>query len=191
MLYLESELRELAKSSLGIYKSAAVALAEIDEDIPLSQKFDIFLSHSYTDKALIFGLKTDWEMLGYSVYVDWVVDAHLSRDSVSKTTAALLRQRMQNCKSLFFATSSNSSASKWMPWELGFFDARSNARVAICPIANEVADDFKGQEYLGLYPFVQKDPIKDKNKDGLWIHESKTKYVSFDAWVKGKEPQER
>ena len=34
----------------------------------------------------------------------------------------MLRQRMDHCRFLLFATSKASPDSKWMPWELGYFD---------------------------------------------------------------------
>jgi hypothetical protein len=62
---------------------------------------------------------------------------------------------MRNSQSLIFATSSASSQSKWMPWELGYFDGFKPGYVAILPLVPSTYSDFKGQEYLGLYPYVE------------------------------------
>jgi len=134
-------------------------------------RFDIFLSHSYKDKDIIPALKKELESMGYTVYVDWITDKLLSREEVTKETAKVLQKRMQQSECLFFATSENSPNSKWMPWELGYFDGIKNKRVAILPISknnNNFSEYFQGQEYLGLYCWIVKDK-KDYARDDLFI----------------------
>jgi len=157
--------------------------------------YDIFLSHSYNDRAIIPALKAELEKLDYKVYVDWIDDKLLSRDNVSKDTAKVLQKRMKQSKCLIYATSENSSSSRWMPWELGYFDGIKDKMVGILPIkkyGNNFRDDFKGEEYLGLYYYIDKDTIRGENKEALWIRESSSKYIIFDAWLNnGKQPYER
>jgi hypothetical protein len=43
-----------------------------------------------------------------------------------------------------------------MPWELGYFDGLKPGYVWILPLVMDYDSEFKGQEYLGLYP-----PIED------------------------------
>jgi hypothetical protein len=121
----------------------------------LSTTFDVFLSHSILDAQVILGVKSLLEAEGLSVYVDWVEDAELDRSRVTVRTADMLRTRMRHCSSLIFATSSNSSNSKWMPWELGYFDGFKPGFVSILPLVQSRYDDFRGQEYLGLYPYIE------------------------------------
>ncbi|WP_228136599.1 hypothetical protein [Acinetobacter pittii] len=89
------------------------------------------------------------------VYVDWIDDRHLDRSKVTSKTADTLRVRMRQSKSLLYIATDNSSQSKWMPWELGYFDGYSSGKVAILPILNHQYESFSGQEYLGIYPLVQ------------------------------------
>jgi hypothetical protein len=43
-----------------------------------------------------------------------------------------------------------------MPWELGYFDGFKPMFVWILPLVMDYDSEFKGQEYLGLYPTVDK-----------------------------------
>ena len=43
-----------------------------------------------------------------------------------------------------------------MPWELGYFDGFKPRHVWILPLVAESDSEFKGQEYLGLYPPIEK-----------------------------------
>ncbi len=173
MLFTKSQLRtssnyyEMANES--IYKNS------------LQNSFDIFLSHSYKDKEYIIGLKQLLENYGYSVYVDWIVDSHLNRSKINKDTAEQIRKRMNQCKCLFYATSDNSPDSKWMPWELGYFDGY-NGKVAIVPISDVTTSTFSGQEYLSLYPYVDEAFTQEKTKKKLWLNEG-SNASSLENWL--------
>lgn len=169
---------------------------ESAENIHINEydRFDIFLSHSYSDRKIIPALKRQLESLGYTVYVDWIVDKLMSRQNVTSKTAEVLQKRMKQSKSLFYATSENTPNSKWMPWELGYFDGLKNKRVAILPLkttSNRFSDDFKGQEYLGLYYYVDIAQLSNSTKKALFINESSNKYSNYDKWLNGEEPYVR
>ena len=118
--------------------------------------FDVFLSHSFDDAQLILGIKTVIERQGFTVYVDWIEDRQLSRAHVTPSAADVLRGRMRSCRSFLYAATDHAPQSKWMPWELGYFDGLRQGLVAILPIARDGAAAFQGQEYLGLYPHVDR-----------------------------------
>ena len=184
-LFTESELLSTRKSYRDFMQKSASTIILEERKIPMTQSFDVFLSHSYLDKELIIGLKGELEKLNYSVYVDWISDEELDRRKVSKETADIIRKRMKNCKCLFFATSTNSTYSKWMPWECGYFDGLIGY-VAILPVAKTNQSTYNGQEYLGLYPFVDK--ATSNGKETLFINEATDIYVSFEKWLKGEKP---
>lgn len=118
------------------------------------------------------------ENMGYTVYLDWREDPQLDRSNVSRETANTLRQRMKQSKCLIFATSESSSKSKWMPWELGFFNGLKKSKVGVLPIVtrSRKSDDFRSQEYLGLYYYMV--------KTGETIYDnSKYEYVDFENWL--------
>lgn len=110
------------------------------------------------------------------VYVDWIDDRQLNRENVDAQTADQLRNRMKNCKSLFFATSENSINSKWMPWELGYFDGLKN-KFAILPIITSTTSYYEGQEYLGLYDYV------DNGHTEIYIRSITGTKTTFKLWL--------
>lgn len=77
-----------------------------------------------------------------------------------------------------------------MPWELGFADAHTKGLAAICPISSTYESTFHGQEYLGIYPYVEE--TEDNNKKmRLWVCENSSRYVTFDQWLAGMKPYDR
>lgn len=150
--------------------------------------FDIFLSHSFLDKAEVEGLYIELTRMGYKVYVDWIIDPHLDRNNVTKSTATHIRKRLNSSKTLLLAISENASVSKWMPWELGYVDGHTN-KCAIIPVSRESnpASSYKGVEYLSLYPFIKKE-LDTTNKQRLWVIEAASYYVVFDSWLIGMQP---
>lgn len=188
-LLTTSAVRARAQKSVSNNFSAASVLTERMQKQASAAGHDIFLSHAFDDKEMILGVALTLEDLGYAVYLDWRDDPSLDRKNVNQATAFKLRERMQKSKCLFFATTENTSNSKWMPWELGFKDGHNN-RSAILPLQATSPNDFKGQEYLGIYPYIIQQR-SDKQEEKLWVQRSRTCYVAFDAWLMGKEPFER
>ncbi|WP_405597046.1 MULTISPECIES: toll/interleukin-1 receptor domain-containing protein [unclassified Pseudoalteromonas] len=173
----------LKESDLRTYKAKSLASNEsYSGESYSSEKFDIFLSHSYLDQNIVLGLKGYLEENGLSVYIDWIDDSQLERDSVNEETAETLRTRMKQCESLLFATSSNSSTSKWMPWECGYFDGM-NGKIAILPISTTDEESFKGQEYLGLYPYI------DVAGSTIWVNDVKSGFCNIKDWLNGRSPR--
>lgn len=174
-------------------KASAILNESISEQKLFSntdKTYDIFLSHSSEDKKLITGLKLELEDIGYTVYIDWVDDPKLDRTHVTKTTAHLLQKRMKQSRSLIYAFSENASNSRWMPWELGYFDGIKGT-VAVLPITKTAKNNFQGSEYLDIYNYIQIDQASGSNKVDLWVHEKTSKYVIYNAWLTGAKPIQR
>lgn len=194
-LYTMSQLRQKAElisfyEKRAQFKSASSILLEDFRGFSEYKTYDIFMSHSFWDAKQILALKIDIEKMGFSVYVDWAEDLQLNRSKVTKDTADLLRSRMKNCISLFFATSKTSTESKWMPWELGYFDGTKN-KVAILPVLDieQITNQYRGQEYLGLYPYVAKNKEQNTGKETLLIHEDEDAYINLKEWMQGSKPK--
>ena len=153
--------------------------------------YDIFLSHSFRDKDLVVGIAELFEKFNYTVYLDWREDSQLNRATVNRETANTLKDRMSSSSALFFVPTDHAIESKWMLWELGFMDGK-NGKAAVFPITQADTDssDYRGQEYLGIYPYA----TVGKNKAGnerIWIRQDRVTLVTFERWLDGKQPKKR
>lgn len=159
--YRRSELSARARRRVAATGEApGDVLSRMDATASITRTFDIFLSHSYLNKSEILEIVKILEEARLSVYVDWIVDHQRDRLEVTRETAELLRQRMTQCTWMIFAASTSSPTSKWMPWELGFFDGQFfntafGDRIFIMPIDDSTPGEY-GQEYLELYPAIEK-----------------------------------
>lgn len=147
---------DLLASTTVTASGAQTRMRELQE--PSAQRqYDIFLSHSYLDAALVWALREELQRAGASVYVDWIDDPTMDRSTVNAATAEKLKKRMNNCRALVYATSRASKRSRWMPWELGYFDGRRSAeKVSICPITIEGTGPYEREEYLQLYRLLER-----------------------------------
>jgi len=159
------------------WKSSKMILKEESESFSDEEEYDIFLSHKYSDADYILKFKMFLEKQGFKVYVDWVEDTQLSRDDINSETADTIRYRMKSCKCLLYVYTEDSNHSKWMPWELGYFDGYKK-KVAVVPIYNDIIERYYGQEYLSLYPYLT------KSGDSLWIYtQDDSASAEFNHWI--------
>lgn len=187
MAYLtETEVRaRAARVTQRVQKSAGRVLAEATASD--DQTFDVFLSHSSAEpEEILLGVKALLEDRGLSVYVDKYSDPQLSPDHVTPETAEVLRRRMRNSNTLLYIYSQHSKKSRWMPWELGFFDGLKGA-VGVLPVTRNQEEAFKGEEYLNLYPHVDVATGVNTNERHLWINKAVNTYARLDQWAKGAE----
>lgn len=185
--YTKNEARQASQRT--VYKSyprktSTQILGESFQKALDTDTYDVFLSHSINDAEIILGVKTLLEDHGLAVYVDWYVDPQLSRDKVNTETAYILRKRMGQSKSLIYVATDNASGSKWMPWELGYFDGLRNGRVAILPLVDSPGSSFKGQEYLGLYPIVEKGSY-DNGIEDVFVEDRPSRWMTLKNFSKG------
>jgi hypothetical protein len=113
-------------------------------------EFDVFLSHAATDAELVDAAAARIAAVGIRIYVDRVDDTELDRNAVTRETAQRLRQRMRRCRVLVLAVTRHSAASRWIPWELGYFDGHAG-EVFVYPLDTATQEYGTGQEYLDLY----------------------------------------
>lgn len=184
-IFTEDEIKEAARVSTSSFKKSAKAILE-EASVAPPGGYDVFLSYSsHESDELILGVKNTLIKHGLAIYVDKFDDPQMKPDDVSRDTAETLRSRLRQSKSLLYLHSENSGLSKWMPWELGFFDGY-RSKVGIFPITKASRSTYVGQEYLGVYPYVgQANDTKGVKR--LWVWEEKNKYAVYPSWVKGEE----
>lgn len=190
-----NEIRSIGKykvsKSLDLNKSASQILNEVVKSQSTDRRYDIFLSHSFKDADIILGIKIKLEKFGYTVFVDWFDSPEMDRSKVNSSSAKVLRDKMDCCKCLFYATTENATYSKWMPWECGYFDGKKG-RSAIFPLTTLKEKKYSGQEYLGLYPYITEGAVLGR-KSGtiskiLWVCKSPNIYCPLDKWLSGGKP---
>ena len=169
--------KEATSRRLGLFSESTVRF-------DASQQYDLFISHSFCDNELVSGLYELFQRAGYKVYIDWVNDKELDRYNVSTETASTIKKRIEASKGMAYISTSNSSYSRWCPWELGVADGMKD-KVCIIPV---MTGDFKGQEYLGLYPYLDYERNEKTKEYEFWITDqnNRNKYTSLSSWLEGR-----
>lgn len=183
---LLTEAQVLRRADEEIARKKTAVSKMLTEAASLDATFDVFLSHSSAEpEKLLLGIKGYLEDEGLTVYVDKYTDPQLAVGDITPKTAELLRMRMRNSTTLLYIHSRHSKISRWMPWELGFADG-VHGRVGILPIAQGSTNAFHGEEYLGLYPYVDQAHITGTENLVLWINRNQTTYAGLRPWLRGR-----
>lgn len=118
-----------------------------------SKKYDIFLSHSSSNKELLLELKSLLNSLDFNVYIDWVNDIDaLKRTLTNADTAQVIIERLKSCNALIFVYSEESLKSLWTPWEIGYFHSLKNKIGVYYPNESDISET---PAYIGIYPKVK------------------------------------
>ncbi len=154
---IDMEVRARARAFAGEQKEsidAALRKAARREE----NQYDVFLSQTIKDKELVLGVYAMLtEDLGLTVFCDWVEKPEADRSNVTPDNARYIRDRMSRSKTLLFLDTQNADQSKWMCWELGWFDGAKGNKVGILPIVEDQNTPYREREFLGLYPIVERD----------------------------------
>ena len=182
---MDSARSEIKKS---IYESAS------------QEQTTVFISHKHDDLDELSGLLGFLEQnYGVKVYID-------SRDPsmpqvTSGQTAANIKNRINQCDKFILLATSGAIESKWCNWELGYGDEQKyrNDSIALFPMKSfwETDDDYKGNEYMQLYPHIaycdgkSGDYYTSNNRPvpaGYYViteHDESCSVVPLAAWLKG------
>ena len=144
--------------------------------------YDVFISYSWHDRAFAYKVVKLLENCRYTVYIDYN-DLKWDRSNVSEDTAKHLVEKMKKCKGLLYLYSPSSSVSKWCPWEVGVFSGIKNFRCANLPIIDKDGEEYKNQEYLDLYPYIDYEKTEKTGNYEFWVCESETRYAPLNYWL--------
>lgn len=189
MAYLtKDEVKQATRTRLqkSFSASAPKILRESVRASANEDSFDIFLSHASEDSEIVLGVREILTGLGLTVYIDWIDDPQLDRGNVTAENADMLRRRMKQSRSLVFLTTKSSVSSRWMPWELGYFDGLKAGFIGILPIVDYSGGSFSGQEYLGLYPLVERLPLTGGGTRFCVVERAGKGYRFLDDFVRGQ-----
>lgn len=91
------------------------------------KKYDVFVSHSSKDEALVMDLKKQLNEYGLSIYCDWISDNDfLKRELAGEFTEIVLKTRIKQSNTIIFVQTKNSInssgeiLSKWIKMEIDF-----------------------------------------------------------------------
>lgn len=119
--------------------------------------YDVFLSQALLDEELVLGVYTILtEDLGLTVFCDWVDSPLEDHSTTTPADAAFIKDRMHASTCLIFIDSEHAGTSSWMSWEIGWFHG-AKRRVCILPVIRNEDDQYRGREFLGLYPAAEED----------------------------------
>jgi hypothetical protein len=122
----------------------------------LSGASDLFLSHSAKDKGgLLNGAIAILGENGASVYAD-VLDPEAKQLSPD-VFGGFFSQAISDTGRLVVLVTRQTTASRWVPWELGLAHGmHSAARVAVWPVKNPGENEsWAQQEYFAIYPRIE------------------------------------
>lgn len=160
------------------------------------EPISIFISHKHDDlnetKGIVGYLIRNYNV---RVYID-SQDPSLPK-STCVETAKRIKSRIQSCDKFIFLATNGAIESKWCNWELGYGDAfkyKKNIAILAMKDTSIYGGDFKGEEYMEMYPSIIYCDGKTPRKiggffsEGLYVQTKNGTDVfltAFDEWLKG------
>lgn len=127
----------------GSPESLAIKLANNGKSIQKLKTYDLFISHSYVDREIVYDIVRKINKCGLNCYVDWTADSDfLRRSLVSDFTKEVLKARMKNSRKLLFLSSSNSRVSSWVDFELKYYQEEVQNEIYMIVLDGEDAHNF-------------------------------------------------
>lgn len=129
-----------------------------------TKKRSAFLCHSHNDQQLVKGLIVILKESGVDLYVDWMDES--MPEKPNKITDQKIQTRIKQADIFIFLATSNSKASRWCPWEIGYADG-VNKSIFIVPTSDGY--NTYGNEYLDLYAYIDSGTFKLTGKPGYFV----------------------
>lgn len=159
-------------------RSGRVVIAKsLNEALSKNQQ-TAFLCHSHKDQELAKGLQVMLKENGWDLYIDWE-DSEMP-STPNKETASRIKSKIKTTDWFLFLATSNSTQSRWCPWEIGFADSiKGDDKVLIIPTEDD-SGAWYGNEYLQLYKKIDEGSNKQTGKSGYAVFEAGS---SSGTWV--------
>ncbi len=135
----------------------------------------VFLSHKHDELSILQDVVAFLNAEGVEIYVDWMDEDMPSYTNAQ--TALRLKEKIKVSDKFILVATPNAINSKWCNWELGLGDAAKYIEhIALLPI-NRTTQNFRGAEYLRIYPHIDYENGSGKYLKGKAISEGY--YVSI------------
>lgn len=133
----------------------------------------VFLSHKHEDLSELMDLIGFLEkQYSVDVYID-SMDKKMPLNTCGMT-ATRIKQVIKSCDKFILLATDKAVESKWCNWELGFGDAlKFRDNIAILPIKDEgeLYTDYKGHEYMQIYPTIRYYDGSEKYTNGTYVEQ--------------------
>jgi len=132
----------------------------------------VFLSHKHNDLKDLQGVMGKLQNIGAKVYID-SMDNKLPSETCGDT-AIRIKEVIKFCNKFVLLATEKAIESYWCNWELGLGDTHKFIEhIAILPMKEIGEHDFqyKGNEYLQIYPTIDYESGKNYYNDGQVIPE--------------------
>ncbi|KKR96941.1 MAG: hypothetical protein UU48_C0021G0006 [Candidatus Uhrbacteria bacterium GW2011_GWF2_41_16] len=145
-----------------------------DNTLEKIKSFDVFLSHSSSDRKKVILLYKNLNSKKLHVYIDWVNDSDaLKRNLSNRNTANVIIERLKKSKMLIYCHTEASMKSQWASWEIGYFHGIGRQIFVFNP------DNFELPDFLKVYP-------KLIEKDSEYYIENKSEKITLNNWIFNK-----
>lgn len=126
-----------------------------------------FLCHSHKDDIYAKGLQVLLQENGWDLYIDWE-DCEMP-EKPNRETAERIQRKIEELDWFLFLATSNSTSSKWCPWEIGYADKAKSQDKILIVVTTTDQGTWYGSEYLELYREITYGEAKDLSKKGLAV----------------------
>lgn len=140
----------------------------------------IFLSHKHGETLEINAARKLLESKYSQLYIDWEDEDMPS--ITSGETASQIKLKIGKSDRVVFLATELAIKSPWCNWELGYSDAVKSysKNLALLPVKEDYGD-YKGNEYLQIYPYIQKNDNHDSLYE-IWYPDGSREWL--DDWLK-------
>lgn len=130
----------------------------------------IFLSHKHDDLGDLTGVMELLEEFGVKIYID-SMDKKMPEQTCGET-AVRIKEVIKYCDKFVLLATDRAIESYWCNWELGIGDTHKYINnIAIIPMKDVgvLDSEYKGNEYLQIYPSIEYRNGNTKYTDGNLI----------------------
>ena len=128
----------------------------------------VFISHKHSDlsdlKGLLSYLADHYQVIPYIDSMDQKMP-----NMTNAETAMRIKSVIESCDKFILLATNRALQSKWCNWEVGIADKSkySSNNMAILPMYERGSNRFEGNEYLGIYPYI--DETIDKSGKSVLV----------------------